>query len=69
MPQYFFNLSDGETVLKDETGDQLAGAVEAMAQAAVLARELADDDGQWHDHSVVVLDEDGVKIGTVPISP
>jgi hypothetical protein len=41
MAQFFFHLSNGKTTLKEETGDHLADAAEAMAQAAVIASELA----------------------------
>jgi uncharacterized protein DUF6894 len=54
-------------VLKDDTGDSHADIDDAMAQAAVIARELGEDDHQWRGHSVVVVDEDGMEIGRVPI--
>jgi hypothetical protein len=38
-----------------------------MAQAAVVARELDDDDNQWRGHSVIVVDEHRMAIGRVAI--
>ena len=67
MAQFFFHVRNGKTTLKDEGGEELADAAEAMAKAAVIAKELADDDHQWCGHSVVVADEHGREIGRVPI--
>jgi hypothetical protein len=68
MARFYFNVGDGKTVvLKDDTGDSHADIDEAMAQAAVIARELGEDEHQWRGHSVVVVDEDGMEIGRVPI--
>ena len=68
MARFYFNVGDGKmVVLKDDTGDCLADIEEAMAQAAVIAKELAEDDHQWRGHSVVVVDEHGMEIGRVPI--
>ena len=61
MAQFFFHVRN----IKDETGDQLADTGEAMAQAAVIAQELAADDGQWRGYSVEVVDEHGTAIGRV----
>ena len=68
MAQFYFNVCDGEmVVLKDDTGDYHADAAQAMAQAVVMARELAEDDHQWRGYPVVVVDEHGKEIGRVPI--
>ena len=68
MARFYFNVGNGKMViLEDDTGDHHADAAEAMAQAAVMARELAEDDDQWRGQSVVVLDERGMEIGRVPI--
>jgi len=64
--QIFFHIR--ATVINDETGDHLTDAEEAMARAAVIAQELADDAGQWRDLSVEVVDEHGTEVGRVPIS-
>jgi hypothetical protein len=66
MVQFFFHIRS--TVIKDETGDHLADAEEAMARAAVIAKELADDDGQWRGLSVEVVDQHGREVGRVPIA-
>jgi stress response protein SCP2 len=69
MVQFYFHIGNGKmVVLKDETGDRLADAADAMAQAAVIAKELADDDGQWRGYCVVVEGEHGAEIGRVPIA-
>jgi uncharacterized protein DUF6894 len=68
MVQFYFHIGDGKmVVLKDETGDHLADAAGAMAQAAIIAKELADDEGQWRGYSVLVVDAQGAEIGRVPI--
>jgi hypothetical protein len=68
MAQFYFDVGNGKmVVLKDDTGDYHADAAEAMAQAAVIARELAEDDHQWRGYSVVVVDEHGMEVGRVPI--
>jgi hypothetical protein len=67
MARFFFHISNGKTTLKDEGGEEFADVAEAMGQAAVIARELADDDHQWRGHSVVVVDEHGREIGQAPI--
>jgi hypothetical protein len=63
--RYFFHAANGEEVYADETGQECAGAESAMAQAAIVAGELADDDmeGFW----ISVTDEDGKDIGKVPV--
>jgi len=68
MARFYFNVGNGKMiVLKDDTGDCHADSAEAMAQAAIIARELAEDDHQWRGHSIVVLDEHGTEIGRVLI--
>jgi hypothetical protein len=65
MAQFFFHIR--ATVIRDETGDHLTDPEEAMARAVVIARELADDHGQWRGLSVEVVDEHGREVGRVPI--
>jgi hypothetical protein len=67
MARFFFHVRNGKTTLKDEGGEELADVAKAVEQAAVIARELADDDHQWRGHSVVVVDERGREIGRLLI--
>lgn len=64
MPRYFFHVSNCDTY-KDEVGRRFSGPDDAKAHAAVVARELAQDD-DWNDYSVVVIDEHGTEIARVP---
>jgi hypothetical protein len=61
----FFHVSNSDT-FKDEVGRLFSGPEEAKAHAAVVARELAEDDG-WAGYSVVIVDEYGTEIARVHI--
>jgi hypothetical protein len=63
---YFFNVSNDDSIFKDEVGLTFSSPDDAKAHAAVIASELAEDD-DWEDHSVVVVDAYGTEIARVPI--
>jgi hypothetical protein len=65
--RYFFHAANGESVYADEAGQECADAQSAMAQAATIAGQLAEDDdmnGFW----ISVTDEDGKEMGEVPVA-
>jgi len=65
MPRYFFHVSNGRT-FKDDWGEHYLATADAMAHAAKIAKELAEDGG-WGGYLVVVEDEHGAEIGRVPV--
>jgi hypothetical protein len=70
MVRYFFHVSNGndfnDQVGKDEVGYRFSDPEDAKAHAAVVARELAEDD-DWDGYRVLVIDEHGNEIARVPI--
>lgn len=51
MPRFFFHLQSGKTLVADEKGHELSGALDAYLHARKLIREaqpyLTEDDGRW----------------------
>jgi hypothetical protein len=66
MARYFFHVSDSDT-FKDVVGRRFSDPEDAKAHAAVVAKELAQDNINWRGYSVVVTDEHGTEIARVPI--
>ena len=65
--RYFFHAANGDDVYADETGQECADAESAVAHAATIAGELAEDDdmdGFW----ISVTDEDRKEICKVPVA-
>ncbi len=65
--RYFFHAANGDDVYADETGQECADAESAVAHAATIAGQLAEDDGMdgfW----VSVTDEDRKEICKVPVA-
>ena len=65
--RYFFHAANGDDLYADETGQECADAESAVAHAATIAGQLAEDDdmdGFW----ISVTDEDGKEIGKVPVA-
>ena len=65
--RYFFHAANGDDVYADETGQECADAESAVAHAATIAGQLAEDDdidGFW----ISVTDEDRKEIGKVPVA-
>jgi len=72
MPRYFFNVVEGDSnnVVKDIEGVMLSGMPEARKSAAGFARDFVkhgfrEANQKW---KVVVTDENGTKVLTVPMS-
>ena len=70
MPRYYFSLNDGK-FLDDVDGTHLSDRAMALLHAEKLARELVkrhgDDEKWWRVRSVVVVDERGHVVCTVPL--
>jgi hypothetical protein len=61
---YYFHVTNGRQY-RDEIGKVFPSHQEAVAHAAVVARELACD-GDWNGFVVSVTDADGAVIARVP---
>jgi hypothetical protein len=71
MPLYYFHLTDGDTVLDNHQGLELAGNAAALEDARVLADDLRRGEKMpgwnWDGWFVAILDEHGHKVDEVPI--
>jgi hypothetical protein len=65
--RYFFNISDGTSMLEDDQGESFATLDDAKAAAAVVAAELAADAGQYRGFEIHLTDEAGNDLARVPI--
>jgi hypothetical protein len=64
---YFFDISNGATTRKDETGTPLSGPEMALIKAALIAVDLAHSDPDYEGYTVRVRDEHGKLIGRIPV--
>ena len=62
---YYFHIRNGSQY-PDETGSVFATPGEAIAHAAVLVGELAQE-GDWGGFSIHVVNEHGKEIARAPI--
>jgi hypothetical protein len=63
--RYFFHAIGQRRVFNDDEGEEFADEADALAHAAVIAREIAEDDSV-DVLMIVVVDEDGNEVGRVP---
>jgi hypothetical protein len=63
--RYYFNVRNGRQY-PDEMGRTFASAVDAMAHAALVASELAQD-GDWDGYVISVADADGRIVAEIPV--
>jgi hypothetical protein len=72
MPRYYFHLTDGNTVLNNHQGIDLAGDAAARTDALALADDLRRGakmpDWKWDGWFVTIVDEHGRRIDEVPIA-
>jgi hypothetical protein len=61
MSRYFFHVFDGRTWSRDDEGDEFPDVAAAIQEAALIARELLDDDPKLNeaDFRMEVADEQG----------
>ncbi len=71
MARYFFRLTDGNQVLNNHQGIDLAGPAAAREDAVALARDLRTGSlmpgFDWGGWFVAVIDEHGKTVDEVPI--
>jgi hypothetical protein len=71
MPRYFFHIRQGATVIPDEEGTVLdhpkAAELEAVRTASGMLRDAERGGPSVHGQDIVVVDEGGTVIATVPI--
>jgi hypothetical protein len=65
--RYFFHVTDGTNILKDEEGQNFSALDDAKAKATVIASELAHDEAyRWW--VLCVTDEQGNEVTRVAIA-
>jgi hypothetical protein len=68
MPRYFFHVRNDTHRLDDDKEGQTLGSDEAAkATARQIARQLSDEPEIYGGYNVVVMDEDGKIVTSVPI--
>jgi hypothetical protein len=68
VPRYFLNLTDGQQVVEDPEGLELAGEAAAREEASVLARDLIQhQDSDWSGWMITITDESGRQIDSIPV--
>ena len=65
MPRYFFHFTN-ERTLRDDEGEDLPDLAAAKAHAARIAAELVSEP-ESHAFAVLITDEHGTELGSVPI--
>ena len=66
--KYFFHLEDGACI-RDPKGEEFPDDAAALREAALVARELSKARVQAYEWRVVVMNADGIHIGSVPLVP
>ena len=66
--RYFFHLEDGSCIF-DPKGTDFQDDAAAMLEATNVARELSKLPIYQHDWCVVVKNADGIRVGSVPLTP
>jgi hypothetical protein len=67
MSRYFFHVFDGRTWSRDDEGDEFPDVAAAIQEAALIARELLDDDPRVNeaDFRMEVADEHGNDVHVI----
>ena len=66
--KYFFHLEDGACI-RDPKGTYFQDDAAAMLEATKVAHELSKLAVHRHDWTVVVKNADGIRVGSVPLTP
>jgi hypothetical protein len=66
--KYFFHMEDGACI-RDPQGEEFSDDDAALREAVNVARELAKQGVHPGDWRVVVQDENGLRVGSVPLAP
>jgi hypothetical protein len=65
---YFFHLEDGACI-RDPDGEEFPDDAAAMREATKVAHELSKLRVHAYEWRVVVKNADGLRIGSVPLTP
>lgn len=69
--RYYFNLTDGETMIRDEEGIEAASIQAAMISAIEAAEELRAQDpsnsDEWQGWRLEIVDASGQAVQTIPL--
>jgi hypothetical protein len=68
MMRYFFHLEDGSCIL-DPKGTDFDDDAAALLEAKKVADDLSRLPVHQHDWSVVVKSANGLRVGSVPLTP
>lgn len=70
MPRFYFNVRDGDTVITDQEGIELAGKSDAAEEAMQAARDLLADQlkhgARLESKSFEVVNDTGETVLTLP---
>lgn len=66
MRYYFHVVFGGGSDIGDQNGGEFSSDQDAMAHAAVIARELREE-AELVEHSILVMDEGKREVGRVPV--
>src|ERR671912_478245 len=68
--RYYFNLTDGETMIRDEEGIEVSSIQAAMISALEAAEELRAQDpsnsDEWQGWRLEIVDASGQAVQTIP---
>ena len=69
--RYYFNLTDGETMIRDEEGIEASGIQAAVVSALEAAEELRAQDpstsDEWQGWRLEIVDTSGRAVQTIPL--
>jgi hypothetical protein len=69
--RYYFNLTDGETMIRDEEGVEVSSIQAAMISALEAAEELRAQDpsnsDEWQGWRLEIVDASGQAVQTIPL--
>lgn len=69
--RFYFNLTDGEDVIRDEEGVLVSGVQAALEPALEVIRELRAEDplaaAEWQGWRLEIVDEAGRVIGSLSL--
>jgi len=66
--RYFFHLEDGSCI-RDPQGEEFPDDAAALLEAATVAHELSKLHVHAFEWRVVVMNADGLRVGSVPLVP
>lgn len=71
--RYYFNLTDGEEVIRDEEGIELSDIQAAVGYALEVVEELRTEDpfnsAHWRGWRLEIVDASGRTVQRIPLDP